>query len=128
MKKALLLAPLLLLASCAHMYGRVDGAAPVGIVITKQGQVAVGREPIYVREPTTLVWRLPRLGNLTFARDGIVVRDAPEGEFSCASAEDGKVLTCEDRYTRMGGSKYSVNVLEDGKPLPPLDPFIVNGI
>ena len=117
-----------LLSSCAHLTGRVAGDAPVGVLITHDGDVAVSRDPIYVKKATTLVWRLPRLGNFTFARNGIVVHDAPEGEFRCAASEDARVFTCEDRYSRPGRYKYSVNVLADGKPLPPLDPFVVNGL
>lgn len=128
MNRTLALVALLpLLASCMHLDRRVAGDAPVRVLVTAEGQVAVGRDPIYATRPTTLTWRLPRFGSLTFARDGIVVHDAPEGEFRCAPAEDAKVFTCEDRYTRPGRYKYSVHVLEDGKPLPPLDPFIING-
>ena len=127
-KKPVLLAALLpLLSSCMHLDRHVAGDAPVRVLVTREGQVAVARDPIYVGAPTTLEWRLSRWGSLTFARDGIVVHDAPEGEFRCAPAEDAKVFLCEDRYSRPGRYKYSVHVLEDGKPLPPLDPFIVNG-
>ena len=127
--KLVLLAVLLpLLSSCMHLVDRrVRGDAPVRVLVTRDGQVAVARDPIYVNAPTTLEWRLPRWGGLTFARNGIVVHEAREGEFTCAPAEDGKVFTCQDRYSVPGRYKYTVNVLEDGKPLAPLDPFIVNG-
>jgi hypothetical protein len=116
----------LALSSCSHLTGRVAGDAPVRVLVTYDGEVAVARDPIYVKQATTLVWRLPRLGNLTFARDGIVVHEAPEGEFRCRASEDAKAFTCDDRHSRPGRFKYSVRILEDGKPLPPLDPYIIN--
>jgi hypothetical protein len=128
MRRLVLLAAVagLALSSCSHLTGRVAGDAPVRVLVTHDGQVAVGRDPIYATGPTTLVWRLPRLGDFTFARDGIVVHEAPEGEFLCRVSEDAKAFTCDDRHSRPGRYKYSVKILRNGQPLPPLDPYIIN--
>ena len=116
------------LASCAHMHpGRPGDPRPVRVIVTDDGQISVNQEPIHVRtKDATIVWRLPFGSPYTFPRNGIVVRDAPEGEFRCSAADDAKTFTCLDRNSRPARYKYTIVVQRDGKPLEPLDPFIYN--
>lgn len=124
----LALALVVLLASCAHMVPGKPGEPRPTRVSAVDGQIVVNQEPIYVKaKDATIVWRVPFGSSLTFPRDGIVVRDAPDGEFRCSGADDGKIFTCIDRNSKPGRYKYTIKLQDGGKPLEPLDPFIVNG-
>ena len=42
------------------------------------------------------------------------------------SWQDNTVFTCLNRHSRPGVYRYGINVNEDGKPLKPLDPYVMN--
>jgi hypothetical protein len=88
----------------------------------------VNQEPIYVgTKDATIVWYVPLFSSLRFPRENAVTfRDAPEGEFRCATADDAQSVSCVDRYTKPGRYKYSIRVTQDGAALEPLDPNVVN--
>jgi hypothetical protein len=130
MNKSLLLAAALavLLSSCAHMYPTKPGEPRPTRVSVTDGHIVVSQEPIYVKaQNATIVWRVPFGSSLTFPRDGIVVREAPEGEFRCSVADDGKVFTCLDRNSRPGRYKYTIKLQDGAQAIEPLDPVIHNG-
>jgi hypothetical protein len=115
--------------------------------------VAVTPDPLYFRKDQTnvrIVWRLPANLGLTFPDNGIVI----EGEVTnkppnndkaqrgaaaaslfvakeqneivdCRPSENGLEFSCLYRHTRPGYFKYTVRVLSDGKPLDPLDPWVM---
>jgi hypothetical protein len=131
MKKAIPLAAalVLLLSSCAHMYPGKPGDPHPTRVGASNGRLTVNQEPIYVTtKEATIVWYVSTFSSLRFPRENAVTfREAPEGEFRCATAEDGRSVSCVDRYTRPGRYKYSIRLTQDGKELEPLDPYVVNG-
>jgi len=130
MKKSIPLAAVLvlLLSSCVHMYAGKAGDPHPTHVASNNGRVTVNQEPIYVStKDATIVWYVSTFSSLRFPRDNAVTfREAPEGEFSCTTAEDGRSVACLDRYTRPGRYKYTIRVTQDSKDLEPLDPYVVN--
>ena len=130
MNKSIVLAAaaLLLLSSCAHMYpGKPGDPRPTRLSVNN-GRLVVNQEPIYVStKGATIVWYVPVFSTLRFPREGAVTfREAPDGEFRCATAEDARSVACVDAYTRPGRYKYTIRVTQDGKELEPLDPNVVN--
>jgi hypothetical protein len=118
----------LLLSSCAHMYpGKPGDPRPTRVAAT-EGRLTVNQEPIYVgTKDATIVWYVSPFSSLRFPRENAVTfREAPEGEFRCATAEDGRSVSCLDRYSRPGTYKYTIRVTQDGAPLEALDPSVVN--
>jgi hypothetical protein len=73
-----------------------------------------------------LIWRLDAGSGYTFPDDAITFQKAPEGEFRCNVNGNRTQVHCNDRNSRPGEYKYTVKVLKDGQPLPPLDPFVYN--
>jgi len=130
MKKSIPLAAalVLLLASCAHMYPGKPGDPRPTRVAVNDGRLTVNQEPIYVStQNATIVWYVSPFSSLRFPKENAVTfREAPEGEFRCATAEDTRSVSCIDAYTRPGTYKYSIRVTHDGKDVPPLDPSVIN--
>jgi hypothetical protein len=144
-----------LLGGCAVMRDwlptpPVNSAAP-SVAVLPNGALVVRQEPlVFTREQTnvTITWSLEGSG-LTFADNGIVI----EGEVrtpAAKTADGGKPaqytvtldkqqqeigncrrvspvrFTCVNRNSREGTYLYTIRALRDGKPLPPLDPSIIN--
>jgi hypothetical protein len=117
-----------LLSSCAHMYPGKPGDPRPTRVSVNNGRLVVNQEPIYVgTKDATIVWHVSPFSSLRFPRENAVTfREAPEGEFRCATADDGRSVSCLDRYSKPGRYKYTIRLAEDGKELEPLDRFVVN--
>ena len=134
MKKSLLLAAVLalVLAGCSHQMRYRDGSSdplhPRVFVVAGRG-IAVNQEPIYIAPEArnvTIVWQLPAESKYTFPDDGIVIRDGRE-EFRCGfERENRQRYACVFANSRPGKFKYTIQVLDDGKALRPLDPSIVS--
>jgi hypothetical protein len=128
----------LLLAGCGlHRYhhpGGYGGPAPdpanPQVRVDSQGRLSVDQEPLRfykAQGPVTITWRLPPDGRYGFPADGIVVEGAgSREEFQCGPGKLPFEFSCLNRNTHPGDYKYSVRALQDGKPLPPLDPRIIN--
>jgi len=129
MKKSLpIAAVVVLLAGCAHLYATKPGDPRPTTVKATDGRLVVNQEPIYVStKDATIVWTVPTFSSLRFPRENAVTfREAPEGEFRCSVAEDGRVVSCIDRYSKPGRYKYTIRLQQDGKDLEALDPNVVN--
>lgn len=119
------------LAGCApgmHL-GRGPDPHHPNVSVAAGGHIVVDQEPIIVpkgQRDFMITWRLPEGSGLSFPRDGIVVV-APPGEFDCKVVQGGERFTCKNRNSGKGRYKYTIKVLDQGRPLEPLDPFIVNG-
>jgi len=87
-------------------------------------QITVGPDPLPIPkgDSAAIVWHLHTDGNYTFPDNGITVAS---DEFQCRREND-KTFTCQNRHTKAGHYKYTIRVLDGGKPLEPLDPFIYN--
>jgi hypothetical protein len=118
----------LLLASCGYFPARPGDPHPVRVAV-RDGHIVVNQEPIYVKtKDATIIWRVPFGASFTIdAIDFTGEGRPPEGEFTCARRDDGRVFTCLDRNSRPGRYKYTIRVTQDGKALEPLDPYVVNG-
>ena len=129
MKKSLsIAAAVVLLVGCVPMFAANPGDPRPTTVKVVAGRITVDQEPIYVSTPgASIIWRVPTVSSLRFPAQGaITFRDAPEGEFRCNLIADGRGVVCIDRYSRKGTYKYTIRLEQDGKPLPPLDPNVVN--
>jgi len=110
--------------------GTGDPTAP--LVIVSKGAISVDQQVLrFAKGQTnvTITWRLVGKdgGRLTFPENGVVFERAADGEITdCRRTKDNTEFTCLNRHTRPGQFSYGINVNEDGKPLKPLDPFIMN--
>lgn len=108
----------------------VDPAAPVvlvahGTVMIDQGVIRFGKDQVNV----PITWRLSgRDGSkLTFPDNGVVFERAADGEITdCRRSLDHTAFTCINRHTKPGIYRYGINVNENGRPLKPLDPHMMN--
>ncbi len=147
MKKLLLIAAAVLstlLAGCTVIYtadrctactaggGKGDPANPA--VFIADGNIQVDQQVLrFAKDQTnvTITWRLAApgqdgAGGLRFPENGIVFERSAEGEITCTRSEDGRVFRCLNKHSKPGIYKYGINVNENGKPLKPLDPYIMN--
>lgn len=134
----------LLLAGCGlhHRHhqpgaGMADPANPQ-VRVDDKGRLSVNQEPLRfykAQGPVTITWRLPADGRYSFPKDGIVIeRLSANGsasgvetdEFRCAPGAKPNEFSCLNRNSRRAEYKYTVRALQDGKPLPALDPRIIN--
>lgn len=137
-----LLAPLspcvLALGAALLLAGPAQAQAPDPAnprVLVTNGQISVDQDTIRFSKKkgkVKITWRLPAQGNYAFPTDGIVIERQVKGgrdpklEFTCARAQNPRLFSCENRNTVPGTYKYTVKVDENGQPLPPLDPIIIN--
>lgn len=139
------------LAGCAghhHHHGGGEGPRSIHfnpMVSAKGGVVSIAPEPlVFLRSEKNvdITWRLPP--GLSFPRNGIVIEgrvsespkraassarqvlDTKQDEIVCPPQEGGQTFTCKNRNSRPGVYKYTIRVLQDGKPLPAFDPEIMN--
>jgi hypothetical protein len=145
-----------LLGGCATIrdYERASATPQVTVA---GGRISVSPDPLLFgkeQQNVLIVWQLPKGTNLRFPEGGIVIegeitskvlggstdrgaqnnaapsivinRDQTE-IVDCKARNEGLEFTCLNRHTRPGLYKYSIRVLEDGKPLEPLDPSVMNG-
>lgn len=145
MKRRLLLAAALttaLLGGCSmhhhhHHHGAPAGGggtgdpkAPVvnvanGTITVDQDVIRFGKDQVNVR----ITWRLQGkgTGKLTFPVNGVVFERAAQGEIvECQRSRDNTEFSCLNRHSKPGVYRYGINVDEDGQPLKPLDPFLMN--
>lgn len=75
-----------------------------------------------------VTWHLPKDGTLTFPAKGGIVFEAKASDeiVNCRASEDRKQFTCLNRHSKPGIYKYLVQVEDNGKPLEPLDPHLVD--
>lgn len=110
------------------------------LVTITGGKIAVEPEPLVFKlggGPIDIVWRTD--GKTLFsAENGIViegevaVKDGPiinprqDEIVNCRASQDRATFTCTNKRSRKGLFKYTVRLVQDGKPLPPHDPGIMN--
>lgn len=109
--------------------GTGDPKAPR--VIVSNGNISVDQDVLrFAKDQTnvTITWRLEgKGGRLTFPENGVVFERAADGEIvDCKRSQDNTVFSCVNRHSRPGVYRYGINVNEDGKPLKPLDPYVMN--
>jgi hypothetical protein len=117
---------LALALAAAHAEGS-DEHAPVYVSVTN-GQITVSEDPLTTSESEGgLNWAIATAGYL-FAQNGIDI-GAPPGVHECQVIANGQGVHCRKNKHLSGAKfKYTVNLVEgsSGRPLPPLDPFILN--
>lgn len=134
----------LLLAGCGLHHRQHQGGARMAdpanprVLVDDKGRLSVNQEPLRfykAQGAVTITWRLPADGRYRFPKDGIVIeRLSANGggagvetdEFRCAPGAKPNEFSCLNRNSRPGEYKYTVRALQDGKPLPALDPRIIN--
>ena len=149
---ALALVAAAVLAGCAgHRHHHAGGDGPRSMhfnpmVSVKGGVVSIAPEPlVFLRSEKNvdITWRLPP--GLSFPENGIVIEgrvieppkgattatarqglDSRQEEIVCPKQPGGQTFTCKNRNSRPGIYKYTIRVLQDGKPLPAYDPSIMN--
>jgi hypothetical protein len=152
MKRLLLLATAFsaaLLSGCSLLSKVVLPPPDKPEVLIVDGSVSVLPEPLRfkTRGATVIVWSLP--SGYAFPNNGIVVEgeivsplpiDAPRREqqetirvnraqqeiVDCKPIANNTKFQCLNKNTRPGEYKYTVRVLENGRPLKPLDPHLYN--
>lgn len=121
-------------------------------VDVRDGVIVVVPEPLGFKARTgeiPIIWSLPQWGDLSFPPNGIVVEgeivvplpidskdrqaresivvDRQQKEIvNCEPIPGGKKFRCLNRNTRPGVYKYTIRVLQNGVPLRPLDPTLMN--
>jgi hypothetical protein len=110
------------LASCALFRTFPPDPHKPGVFVV-ESQIIVDQDPIVIPkgDRAAIVWHL-RGSNLQFPENGITIEKAGD-QFRCAR-EGEQTFVCQNVTTRPGHYKYTIRVLEGGKPLEPLDPFI----
>jgi hypothetical protein len=107
---------------------KADPAKPQVTVV--DGKIQVQPDPIvFAKEQVNvaITWHLPPDGKLSFPENGIVFERAATGEIvDCHRGEKLTTFICLNRHSKPGTYKYEVRVQQDGKPLDPLDPHVVN--
>ena len=107
-----------------------DPKAPMVQVVG--GTISVDQDVIRFSKDQTnvrITWKLrgKDSGKLTFPTNGVVFERAAAGEIvDCQRSADNTEFSCINRHTKPGVYRYGINVDEDGKPLKPLDPYMVN--
>lgn len=146
---------LLVLAGCATSSGappplEVRSRPQVDV---RNGRIVVAPEILSFfsdEREVLIVWQLPKDSRFRFAskdsiarEDGIVIEGRlaeqvqREGRDSiplekqdeivrCSARNGGLEFACLNRHTRSGIYKYTIRVLDGTRPLPPLDPWVVN--
>ena len=104
-------------------------------VLVTNGKLSVDQEPLRFfkkQGKVKITWRLPAQGGYSFPADGIVIERAdpaspdPREEFRCARGQNPRHFVCENRNSVPARYKYTVKAEQNGQPLEPLDPIIVN--
>ncbi|MFT3817149.1 MAG: hypothetical protein QM750_05895 [Rubrivivax sp.] len=119
------------------------------LVTVKGGVVSISPEPLVFlasEKDVRITWRLGSAG-LSFPDNGIVVEGRVVGDVrrssaaaaarqeldpkqdqivDCKRGAEGREFSCLNRNTQPGRYKYTIRVLQDGKPLQPFDPEIMN--
>lgn len=93
------------------------------------GKISVKPEPLrFAKDQTqvTIVWSVPKGAGVTFADNGIVVDKARDEIVECRPRNEGLEFSCLNRHTVPGTYKYTIRLLQGGKPLEPHDPTIMN--
>jgi hypothetical protein len=152
MKRLLLLAAAFsaaLLSGCSLLSKVVLPPPDKPEVLIVDGSISVLPEPLRfkTRGATVIVWSLP--SGYAFPANGIVFEgeivsplpiDAPRREqqetirvnraqqeiVDCKPIANNTKFQCLNKNTRPGEYKYTVRVLENGRPLKPLDPHLYN--
>ena len=126
------------IAACTIIDGRVK--TTTGLCTTPQehcinvyltnNKIEVDVPELYVTGPNHMIyWQLDAASapGYSFPRDGIVFPQSGASEFeNCHPIQNGAVYFCMDRNTKPGQYKYTIN-LTGPRPVPPLDPSVVNG-
>jgi len=121
------------LAATGAAAQRPDPANP-RVLVTK-GKLSVDQEPLRffkAQGKVKITWRLPAQGNFAFPTDGIVIERVdqtspdPTEEFKCARGNNPRHFVCENRNSKPARYKYTVKAEQNGQPLEPLDPIIIN--
>lgn len=75
-----------------------------------------------------IAWNLdPKSGYSFDGARGIQFVDNPGEEIvDCKAIANGKSFTCNNRHTKPGKYRYTINLLLDGKPVKPVDPTVNN--
>jgi hypothetical protein len=110
--------------------GSGDPAAPQvlvsnGAISVDQEVLRFGKDQVNVR----ITWRLQGrgTGKLSFPPNGVVFERAAQGEIvECQRSKDNTEFSCINRHSKPGIYRYGINVDEDGQPLKPLDPTVMN--
>lgn len=126
------------ISACAIIDGRVKQATGlcstpqehcINVYLTKN-QIEVDVPELYVTGPNHMIyWQLDAASapGYAFPRDGIVFPSSGASEFvDCHPIQGGAVYFCKDLNTKPGKYKYTIN-LTGPRPVPPLDPSVVNG-
>jgi hypothetical protein len=125
MLKKIALALLTLCSLAAAAQGGPDRQAIDVRVVNGQAEVPE-EEALTTAAQGALVWRLVTPG-YRFADNGIVIM--AEGKHRCGPIANGQRFRCiKLNHVRGERYKYDVNLVQisTGKPLPTLDPWIVN--
>jgi len=118
------------LTACAHHMPRESKPDPFNphVSVVDGKHIVVNQEPIIIprnEKDKTITWNLPKDSSYSFPADGIVI-DRAGDEFKCHLGEDKKKFSCKNRNSKPGRYKYTIKVMDGGKPLEPLDPVIAN--
>lgn len=101
------------------------------LVYVENGYLVVNQEPIrlyrihYPNNRVTLQWQLPAGTNYSWPLSGAVTfKPSPKPAPTCLTRD--KLLACSFGFESKAVYKYTLTALDNGTPLPPLDPVIIN--
>lgn len=127
-----------LIGACSLFSSRATPDKP--LVTISNGKIAVEPEPLVFKVgggAVDIVWRTD--GKTLFAaengividgevavKDGPIINPRQDEIVNCRASQDRTTYTCTNKRSRKGLFKYTVRLVQDGKPLPPHDPGIMN--
>lgn len=112
--------------------GSAAGNPTTPVVVVANGEITVDQETLRFSKDLVnvrITWRLRSKdgSKLTFPPNGVVFERAARGEIvDCQRSKDNTEFSCLNRHTKPGVYRYGINVDENGEPLKPLDPYIMN--
>lgn len=112
--------------------GGASGNPTTPVVLVANGEITVDQETLRFSKDLVnvrITWRLQSKDGtkLTFPPNGVVFERAARGEIvDCQRNKDNTEFSCLNRHTKPGVYRYGVNVDENGEPLKPLDPYVMN--
>jgi hypothetical protein len=149
---ALVVSALALTATGYHLSASGAGSSSMltpEVNVLADGTITVSPEPLIFntnQRKVNIRWQVPKTSNLTFPDNGIVIDGEVVGDptpggagiqtriesnqdeiAQCKVSADRKEFTCHNKHSRPGYFKYTIRLEQNGKPLKPFDPTMMNG-
>lgn len=98
-----------------------------GYLVVDQEPIRITRRDVGTDGKVTLSFALPAGSQFRWPPDGAIqIQPVPRAWACIVKGAARRILECRYDYEPRGKFSYTLNALEGDRPLPPLDPTIVN--